>query len=755
MPKLTPGARAVDVSEQARQIRGGVMTRVADAVRYVIRGVTPDSWMSPGQPVRPVAQEQAWGRVRDFPVGANLTYTPRAGETPFWQLRALARYDLVALAVETRKDQMVGLKWGVAPIDTKLPKDKVSESIEAMFRYPDGRTPWQGWLRQIMHEVLVTDAPCILPVKRHNGEPYGFEIIDGTAIKVLTDEDGRLPDPPSPAYQQVIKGLPAVDYRQDELIYMPRNQRIESFYGFSPVEQVLLTINIGLRRQFSQLQYFTEGSVPEALANVPLDWTPEMIANFQAHWDSVIHGQQERKRQMLWVPGNTKAQMLKEAPLKDEFDEWLARVVTYAFSLPPTQFSKQEVRATTDQLQEAALKEGLEPMKVWVKDLMDLLIQRHLGQPQLEFRWDQEKALDPQSQQVMLTGYQAQGNLTINEVRAELGKDPVPGGDTVLIFTKGGVQTLEQVLAPPAPVVAPAPGDPPDPDDPDDPDDAHQHAKLAKGDTPLTPVMRKVADTMEACFTLMREQVRKVRKSADGEHDAEWASFAGDFDTSPLSLAYDELTGTLSAVAANGAKAQILQIVHDGELTESEATERLQTPVQDLTQEDMQDAADGIAPKHEAVDLLSYRDPDAVQWASEHAAKLITSDGTGGELADATRNMIQRTITKALADKLSNKQIADLLERDYAFSRQRAELIARTEVRNATGHGRYIGAKRVGMTYKAWLLSNEDVPCAICSGNASQGYIPIGETFAGGVMAPLQHPRCRCAAIYTRHPPKH
>ncbi|MGC2411735.1 MAG: hypothetical protein WA459_03435, partial [Stellaceae bacterium] len=50
-----------------------------------------------------------------------------------------------------------------------------------------------------------------------------------------------------------------------------------------------------------------------------------------------------------------------EAPYKDEFDEWLARIVCYAFSLPPTAFTRQINRATAETAQESSLAEGLWP----------------------------------------------------------------------------------------------------------------------------------------------------------------------------------------------------------------------------------------------------------------------------------------------------------------------------------------------------------------------------------------------------------
>src|SRR4029077_10268629 len=38
---------------------------------------------------------------------------------------------------------------------------------------------------------------------------------------------------------------------------------------------------VALRRQLWQLDYFTEGSIPDALIGVPQGWTPDQIKQFQ------------------------------------------------------------------------------------------------------------------------------------------------------------------------------------------------------------------------------------------------------------------------------------------------------------------------------------------------------------------------------------------------------------------------------------------------------------------------------------------
>jgi hypothetical protein len=34
-----------------------------------------------------------------------------------------------------------------------------------------------------------------------------------------------VPEPPDPAYQQILKGIPAADFSAEELLYLPRNPR--------------------------------------------------------------------------------------------------------------------------------------------------------------------------------------------------------------------------------------------------------------------------------------------------------------------------------------------------------------------------------------------------------------------------------------------------------------------------------------------------------------------------------------------------
>jgi HK97 family phage portal protein len=396
---------------------------------------------SPGYPLTP--PEREWVRLWDFPVGYNTLFTPRSYEAiGFEELRALAEnHDITRLAIETRKDQIEKVEWTIRPRNEKNPAADAAARIDELvdfWRKPNGEQPFATWLREALEDVLVLDAPAFEIRRNRGGTIIGLDVVDGATIKVLIDDTGRRPLPPAPAYEQIIHGRPWRLLTSDELMYAPRNPRPHKAYGFSPVEQILVTVNIGLRRQMMQLQHFTEGNVPPGLLNAPDGWSPEQIRQFQEWFDAILAGNTGSRTRLVWGPSGAQYQAFKEAPYKDDFDEWLARIVCYAFSLPPTAFTPQVNRATAQTAQETAQEEGLAPLLGWVKRLIDGVIQDRMGHPDLEFVWSDVRPADPKDQATILGSYVRDGIYTLNEARDVLGLDPVEGGAEPMFLTPQG-----------------------------------------------------------------------------------------------------------------------------------------------------------------------------------------------------------------------------------------------------------------------------------------------------------------------------
>lgn len=440
------------------QLDAGLVARVAagmGAFAQAWRG-NRAQWFGPGEPIAPVLEpEQAQaagvaGRQMDYVTGLNLQTKPRTGYAiSFETLRALSEnFDLLRLVIETRKDQVCTMPWAVTYRDPKKKPDARCDKAAKLLRRPDGRHRWASWLRMLLEDLFVLDAPAIYVRQNLGGEVFGFEAIDGATIKPVIDPSGRAPLEGT-AYQQVIKGLPAVDYTREELLYLPRNVRTHRVYGYSPVEQIINTVNVALRRQQFTLSYFTEGTVPDALGGIPETWTTEQIKQFQDYWDMLMTQDADsngQRRKLKFVPGEI-ARNFKETkapPLKDQFDEWLARVVCYCFSIDVTPFVAQVNRSVAETNRAQSLAEGLGPTQQWVVEMVEDVLER-AGFDDLTLSWQEGEIIDPEQRQRVLCGYVAAKVMHPDEARAKLAMDPL---------------TPEQKadMTPPPPVAPPGPG---------------------------------------------------------------------------------------------------------------------------------------------------------------------------------------------------------------------------------------------------------------------------------------------------------
>lgn len=426
-----------------RPTNRGVMSRVRSLF-------TGNGWFNPGVPVELVAPEGMEPREYDYQTGVNLQFAPRSdAAVQFPTLREMSRQTTTRLAIETRKNQLDRFDWTIKPKDADADKDaakrdpRIKEVTERL-RKPDRRLPWKTWLRKIVEDLFVLDAPAIFIRRTLDGKGVaGLEPIDGATIRPLLDFTGRTPEA-GPAFRQVLKGVPAVDFTAQELVYCPRNPCTHSPYGFGPVEQILLTINVAYRREISQLEYFTAGSIPDAIVKVPADWTDRQIARFEKWWYAKFKFQNtEQKRRLHFIPPGD-VHEFKDKPLNDEFDEWLARVISWAFDLAPTWAVKLQNRATAETAVDTATDEGLIPLMLWIKDLVDYCIEVGWGYSDLGFFWQDVRDPDPMIQAQTNEIYVRSGVKSVDEVRNELGLAPV--GMPHAIMTASGPVLLEDII---------------------------------------------------------------------------------------------------------------------------------------------------------------------------------------------------------------------------------------------------------------------------------------------------------------------
>lgn len=736
-------------AQMGTDIAPSFVARVAAGLRYAVTGKGPADWFGPMEPLPPIAPEEVKGRRFDFVPGYNLVTQPRAYEPiTFRELRALAdNYDLLRLIIETRKSLIATQKWVVRNRDPQKRKQKDGR-IDAIMKFmarPDQEHDFDVWLRMLLEEMIVLDALTIYPRKTRGGSLYSLDVIDGGTIKRVIDDWGRTPPPPAAAYQQVLKGLPAIDFTSDELLYLPRNCRADRVYGYGPVEQIIMTVNIAIRRQIHQLQFYTEGTVPDALIGVPDSWSPDQIAQFQAYWDALLTDNTAERRHARFVPAGVgkSVTLTKEGVLKDEFDEWLARIMCYDLQVPYQALVKMMNRATAENSSEESDNSGDGPWNQKVKGVLDTINTRCWNAPDLEWTVEEEIDTDPEKQAQINNIKLRNGTKTIDECRLDDGLDPLPDGQGAvpLIYTAGGAVTLEDVLDPPAPTLAltqerQIAGEDPEQDSGQGGDAAPPPAQGGRNSGRQASARRRGASNLNKSAPRRGrpDRERSAAKMAEGILARIWSRLLAHEGARVAAQAATLMKKMAKADAPDGGADDPFDPLDEGAW--SGAGDDTRHTITGLAQDG---ASEQLAILGVSTDLAN---PNAVAWANAHAAQLIKG------LQATTRARLRDLVAQSETEGWSVDQLARAIQQDPVFDADRARLIAHQETRTADNQGALIAGKAakadLGLAVvKNWLPRGDNV-CAACMDNEAAGAIGVDEEFPSGADTAPAHVNCEC-----------
>jgi hypothetical protein len=414
------------------------------------------NWFSPGEPIAPV-QAEPEPRQRQIQVGINLQYVPRGTEeTSFAQLRFFAaNYDIARIAIQKRKEQLAGLDWDIVPRDPSGQKtnryQKEIAAAKRFFEKPDRQHDWQAWLMMLLEDRLVIDASTIYPRRNRAGGLYALELVDGATIKPLVDYRGRIPDPPAPAYQQILWGLPRGMWSADQLLYLPQNVRTHTPYGYSEIEQILFVVNTAIRKRLQDLAHFSDSNIPRALLGVPDTWTPEQIQQHQEFFDAWLSGDLSRRSRLIFTAaggrGTVPIYEFAQFSGDPQFDVWLLKVTCAALHVTPAElgFTDDVNRASSEGQENVTYRDAIRPLTRYVRGIINRVLCDYMGLPELTFEWRYGEAEDRLREAQIDEIYSRIGVYQLDELRERQGLKPL--GVPPFIMTGAGPVLLSQIAA--------------------------------------------------------------------------------------------------------------------------------------------------------------------------------------------------------------------------------------------------------------------------------------------------------------------
>ena len=280
-------------------------------------------------------------------------------------------------------------------------------ALERFFQKPDGVTRWKTWLRSLLEDMFVIDAATLYCQRTRSGQLCALQQLDGATIKRVIDDWGRTPQPYAGAdgADDLSAGLSAGAQR-------PAGGQLFGARHHLPAAQRARPPGLRLFAGAAGADDGQHRAAPPALAarlfHRRLD---PRRADRRA--DRAGRRTRSSSSRIIGTPNSPatspsaaapsscpatprpRCVQTKEPEHKDDFDEWLARIICFAFSVPPQWAVKVMNRATADNQSAQSEEEGLEPTKEWVKDLIDEIIAEEFASPDLELHWLDEDDADP------------------------------------------------------------------------------------------------------------------------------------------------------------------------------------------------------------------------------------------------------------------------------------------------------------------------------------------------------------------------
>jgi Phage Mu protein F like protein len=136
-----------------------------------------------------------------------------------------------------------------------------------------------------------------------------------------------------------------------------------------------------------------------------------------------------------------------------------------------------------------------------------------------------------------------------------------------------------------------------------------------------------------------------------------------------------------------------------------------------------------------------------MQW-DEDAQDWVENPDAEWAITEDVRDELTGLVAKAEAEEWSSDQLSDAIQNAQLFSEDRAETIARTELKRIDAMSADSTAKRTGASKKRWLLSSDHNEDDDCDNNNEDGWIDIDDDFSSGADLPPEHPNCQCVVTF-------
>lgn len=396
-------------------------------------------WVS-GEGRKAVLTEFFWQPIRG---------QPRRVDTN--ELRQFSQTSWVSACVKTLMDEISSLDWDIVAkdeFDYESVKKEIDE-VKAWLKNPNKNSEsFQDIIKAMLKDILEVDAGVIVKVFDVNS--YNFDELepksgapllkplgqrkmvelyarDGTSFLKEIDKFGLCK-----GFWQYSYQIPAhpMWFNKDEITYISEHTRSMSCYGYARTQAVLDIIKSLHYSTLYNKRFFEETPIPDGALSL-LDTNEVEMKVFMDYWNNEFKAQPHKlaviNKDIKWQPFNVSQRELEFL----ETQKWYYTMVISSFGLTPSEMGITDElnRSTSATQSEVVKRKGVRPFLKLIENAVNSNIIPEFGFEGIEFQFIYD---DPSEKAMRLNNWQLELNMgikTINEVREELGLEPIANGD--------------------------------------------------------------------------------------------------------------------------------------------------------------------------------------------------------------------------------------------------------------------------------------------------------------------------------------
>lgn len=351
---------------------------------------------------------------------------------------------------------------------TAVPTDEQTKMMTAIetfiencgYKKDNTRDDFDQFIRKVVRDSLTYDQLTFEIIPDRRGLPAEFLAVDASTIRAASENfrfDPYMSETPPKdseevSYVQVIDGSVVSWFTSNELAFGIRNPRTSIYmqpYGFSELEQLITQITSHLYAEEYNSKFFSQGGTTKGIINLKQDpngvMSTQQLESFKRQWRAQVTGMTGAwKTPVVQIPNGIEYINVSQSNREMEFEKWmnyLINIVCAVYQIDPAEvnFPNNGGVAGTgggifESSNESKLKnskdKGLRPLLRFIESLINkYIVSRFSEEFVFNFVGIDEKSEDEEADFDAKT---VKVYRTVNEIRAEHGKQPLPNGDVIL-----------------------------------------------------------------------------------------------------------------------------------------------------------------------------------------------------------------------------------------------------------------------------------------------------------------------------------